>query len=179
MFLSGTATAGPFGLDDETFQLDQFQCGDEVSGFYTCLSVPKPHPDIETYIVQFVDGVGLCMIKGISKNIPDSIYGDGTRRKVDEIYDQLSSKYGKGDKLDFLRPGSIWNEPEDWTMGLLKDERTYAALWDLPSPVDGVADIALAAKAVNREASYFIVEFHKDNTDECDIAQSTKAADSF
>lgn len=139
----------------------------------------KPHPDIETYVVQYSESVGLCMIKGISKDIRDSIYGDETKRKVDKIYTQLTPKYGAGESFDFLRPGSIWDESEDWMMGLLKDERTYAFLWTLQKPVDGVSEMILAAKATNRETGYFIVEFHNSNSDECDKAEASKAADSF
>ena len=177
--ISFPAFCGPFGLDFKNFSLAESGCADQKGSFYTCKSVPKPHPDIELYVIQYVEGVGLCMIKGISRDISDSIYGDNIRRKTDEIYDQLTTKYGKGEKLDFLRPGSIWDEPEDWMMGIIKDERTYAVLWQLSSPVEEVSEIVLAAQATSRDSGYFIVEFYNSNSAQCDSVQSEKAAESF
>lgn len=178
LYFSG-ASAGPFGYDFDTFTPSAYGCGGQRGTFYRCDNAPKPHPDMEYYIVQYAEGVGLCMIKGVSNNIRDTVYGDETRNKTDEIHNQLKIKYGSGKKLDFLRSGSIWDEPRDWMMGLTKEERAYAYLWDLPNPIDGVSEIGLMARAARSDQGYIAVEFHSANTDACDEAESNDAASSF
>lgn len=179
IFTSQYAIAGPFGFDEVNFNLDSFGCKQTKGSFYKCSAIPKPHPDIERYIVQYNKDIGLCMVKGISVDINDSRFGMSTRSKVDEIYDQLQGKYGAGEKIDFLMSGSIWSEPEDWMMGMVKDERMYAYTWDLKNPIDAIEQVGLIAKAVDQETSFFVVEFLTAKSSECDRADSKSGADSF
>lgn len=178
--VAGSATAGPFGVDTENFSLANYGCKSVGSPtFYECPDVPNKHPDIDSYIVQYADGVGVCMVKGISVDIRDSVFGDNTMSKIEKIKIQLSSKYGEGSDIRYLRSGSIWNEPEDWMMGLVKDERTFATEWEFSTPIDGSSIIFLAAKASNRETGYFVVEFYKADHERCDEASDADAANAF
>ncbi|MEO3480666.1 hypothetical protein AAFO90_23795 [Phaeobacter sp. CAU 1743] len=174
------AVAGPFGVDStDGFDLDQYECSEIAKAFYSCENVPKPHPDFEQYIVQYHPEVGVCMIKGVGKDIQDNRYGGSTVSAVDEIYGQVSSKYGEVKKFDYLMTGSIWDEPEDWMMGLAKDERTYAYFGEITPVVDGISKYIVAGKASRSDVGYVIVEFHTPVTDDCDTKASDDAASSF
>ena len=176
---SHSAIAGPFGLDVESFNPVAGKCELKQPNLYSC-NVPKPHPDIESYIVKFVENVGICLIKGISEDIPDSRYGIDTKSKTDEIAAQLTPKYGKNTEfIDNLLPGSIWDQPEDWMMGLIKEERFYMYVWKPNEPVDGIISIYLAAQNTNTDNGYFAVEFHTSKSAECEAAIEKGSADSF
>ena len=61
-----------------------------------------------------------------------------------------------GEKYDFLLSGSIWNRPEDWMMGLLKDERKLAWFLSITeSNSQKLEFVALQAKAFSEEGGRF------------------------
>lgn len=163
----GGAAAGPFGIDIEGFNPSTYACVKSEGSFFKCTGFPAQHPDIETYVVQFHHDIGLCFIKGISKTIHDSRYGENTRRAVDEIYAQLRPKYGTALQGDELRSGSIWDEPEDWMMGIIKSERKYYYMARATPEVDGVAVWGVFASALDTTKSYWSVEFQTSKSDAC------------
>ncbi len=59
------------------------------------------------------------------------------------------AKYGKRTKYDYLRSGSIWDEPKDWMMSLRQEERTLALFWSIDNGsvlAEHVSGISLQAK---------------------------------
>jgi hypothetical protein len=66
----------------------------------------------------------------IGKDIVTNGYGEEIQTAFREICDALSATYGTPQIADFLKTGSIWSEPREWTMGLLKKERELFALWN-------------------------------------------------
>lgn len=173
------AIAGPFGVDVEGFTPEKYSCSNLSGLFYRCMGVPKPHNDFEAYAVQYHKDAGLCMIKGIGKDVKENGYGGMVREKVEEIYSQVSSKYGKLEKSDFLLPSSIWNEPDEWLMGLVKSERVYAYSGEISPSVDGIATYLVAAGATSSDSGYVIVEFYTENKEKCEVANSKDGASSF
>ena len=104
---------------------------------------------------------GLLKI-GFIWSIKTNVYGDGIRQKFDELHDILTKKYGKGKKYDYLKHDSIWDEPKDWMMGLLKEERRLVWFSDITgSNKQTLTGIALEAQAFSREkaALYLKYEF--------------------
>ncbi len=57
--------------------------------------------------------------------------GWGTELKITykDALNALNETYGKGDEIDRLAPGSLWDEPRDYMMGLLEGERILGAKW--------------------------------------------------
>lgn len=134
---------------------------------------------MEFYVIQYAEGVGICMVKGVSKDVQSSVFGESIRDKVDHIKAQIEVKYGSGEDVRYLKSGSIWSEPNDWMTGLLKDERVYGTEWNLGSPIDGIDSIWLNAVGSKLDAGYFIVEFIVPNDERCDEADINAGASVF
>jgi hypothetical protein len=121
---------------------------------YTFSTAPSPHPEFESYICFVSPEKGLLKVVAISKDIETNSFGEAIRDRFEQVQAGLSKAYGAGKSYDFLQSGSIWNEPQDWMMGLLKDERTLEAFWQLNPPQDHITVIALKAVALSREKGY-------------------------
>ena len=179
------ALAGPFGFDTTSKQnpADVYSyCEDDGSGFFNveCTNAPKPHPDMKFYLVSFVEGLGVCGIKGISNDISDSNTGYTTQGDTDAIANQIKIKYGSWtNKEDFLLSSSIWDESRDWMMSLIKKDRLYAYVWDLNRPVNGIGSISVGAKALHTDTGYVVAEFLTPDYEKCETAKQNSAADSF
>ena len=123
------AMAGPFGLEKGMSLKDIGGKPEKVGhGIYKLSSVPKPHSAFEAYVVRISPKGGLYWIKAIGKDIATSTYGVELKSAFNEMEEKLGATYGKHKTMDFLMPGSIWNEPNDWMMGLIKKERILAAI---------------------------------------------------
>jgi hypothetical protein len=58
--------------------------------------------------------------------------GEQIQGKFSSIKSALVTKYGTPTKeFDFLHDGALWAEPEDFTMSLLKKERSLMCYWKL------------------------------------------------
>ena len=93
--------------------------------------------------------------------IETNVYGDSVQKKFNELHDILAKKYGKGEKLDYLKSDSIWNEPKDWMMGLLKEERVL--VWIQRDFADSnkwnLNTIGLQAKALRRDQGGLMLQY--------------------
>lgn len=114
---------------------------------------------------------GLCKIIAWTQDIESSAYGDAVKDKFAALYDALNTKYGKSKKLDALRPGSIWDDPRDWMMGLAKNERFLIAIWATESgaslPPD-VKAIALNTHGVSSNDALISLEYEFANFKSCE-----------
>ena len=168
-----TALAGPLGLDMGQ-SLDalskQMQLKKEREFVYSTSSTPKPHPDFETYNLIVTPEHGLCKLGAISKTFETSAYGEALKSKFNDIESALTEKYGKGSRMDFLKSGSIWNEPRDWMMGLRKDERVLTSYWksegDKQLP-DNVQVVMLEAKALSGNSGWISLHYEFTNASAC------------
>ena len=169
VLLSGPALAdGPFGLRmgmaPEAVGLDH----EEVRrGLYKFSTVPQPHSGFEYYILKFGPSTGLCWIKGVGVNIQDSAYGVALRSGFTSLKDQLSKVYGQPKDMDLLMPGSIWDEPRDYMMALVKNERVLISTWDVAGKRD-LKQVGLMASALRRDVGYLSLEYSFTNKDACD-----------
>jgi len=186
LFATPTLAAenNPFGLDlDKRPTL--YGCSQQQNDKYWfhCGTVPKLHPEFEEYAVQYVESVGICFVGAIGKTIRNDSYGITTKRRADAIVKQLRPKYGiETQKLDFLSPYSIWDEPDEWMMGVLKEERRYIYSWDADDgfkPVGEVAKIYVAALAAASDAGYVKLDFHFKREPLCDAIIEKAGRDAF
>ena len=95
---------------------------------------PKTPKGAYSALFVFVPDKGLLKV-GIHWEIETNSHGDGIKEKFKELKTILSEKYGKGETFDFLKPGSIWNRPQDWMIALQAQERYLD--WAL---ADGIAE---------------------------------------
>lgn len=164
--------AGPLGVDmgmsydtlNKNIKLKQIK-----PFLYSTVSLPKNHPDFDNYRLLITPKHGLCKVVAWSNSVKTSVYGEEIRYKFEKIEAALSQKYGEGKKYDFLRSGSIWNEPRDWTIGLQKNERILAKFWtsgasELP---DSINTIALKAHATDTEIGLIELGYEFKNYGEC------------
>lgn len=115
--------AGPFG----------YEMGQAISGepdsqtedglFYK--ASPKKLAGWEWVTAYYTHQNGVCAVgakKGVSGR---DAYGLDHRRVADFLIKALTKKYGAFDKRDYLLPGSIWDEPNDWLKAIREGERIY------------------------------------------------------
>jgi hypothetical protein len=183
----GFLSAGPFGIEMgqpssilETNGLNPTPIPN-YPGYYYVL--PKfTHPDFETYLVRIDEDEGVFLIKAIGKDISDNGYGTSIRSKFDELRKSIEGTYGESELISFLYPNSIWDEPEDWMMGLRKGDRIHMAQWEnedgttLPGEI---SEIILAADATSSSEGYLAIEYYGKKYDELSEKAKKKAAQVF
>lgn len=176
--------SNPFGLDLDKHPT-KYGCSLIQNGKYRyhCGTVPKPHPELEAYVVKYARGVGICSVGAIGKTIRNDKYGFTTKERVDTIAKQLKRKYGvETKKYDRLFTGSIWDEPDDWMMGVLKQERFYGYVWSTEDgfkPVAEVAKIGVFATAVANDAGFVKLEFYFKRDPQCEAIIEKAGQDAF
>lgn len=124
----------------------------------TLKTAPKPHSRFEAYSLILSPKTGLVKIVAIGKTIRTNGYGMEIQSEFEDISKALSGTYGPGQKMDFLRSGSIWNEPREWMTGLLKKERFLAWAWKENLP-NNLVIVGLDATALSDEAGYLDITY--------------------
>lgn len=171
---------GPFGFD-VTSEPDPQHCKPmDVSMWYKCETVPNPHPDFEAVIIQYHPDLGFCFLKGVGRNVQTNSFGSNFKIMWEKISNQVSSVYGQPSKqVDRLLNGSIWDEPEDYMMSMLKEERVSLTLWETDPTEHSFNSIALTSKALSTETAYLNIEYYFPNSDDCDNKINEKDSSSF
>lgn len=164
--------AGPFGLDMGMTLKDIGGKPEKVAnGKYKLTSVPKPHSAFESYIVQVAPKGGLCWIKAIGKDIQTSAYGIELKSAFNDMKGKLEKTYGKHNITDQLMPGSIWNEPNEFMMAMIKKERYLMAIWNADNGStlgDNIKQIVLIASPSSRDTGYISIEYSFSNEEACE-----------
>ncbi|MEI6873548.1 MAG: hypothetical protein WCL50_00300 [Spirochaetota bacterium] len=167
--------AGPFGLD-MGMTLDQIRdaTGHDVvpsensPNLYYAIPA-KGHPAFDSYLVQVSPKTGLYYIKAIGKDISTNRYGLSIQTAFDNLKASIEKAYGPSKSEDLLMSKSIWNEPRDWMMGLLKKERYLDADWDKKDGAnlpENLASIFLMAHASSTEEGWIGLEYYFSNYEE-------------
>jgi hypothetical protein len=178
--LAAQEEGGPFGTKMGDNPLSYGCVPHSTKGYFRCDSLPASHPGMDYYIIQAEDGIGTCWVKGMGKDLTTNSRGSAIRTAVDDLADQITVSYGKPETIDYLSRGSIWDEPGDWMMGLLKDERTYAYIWDEGGSYKAnVISVFVGASAVRSDTAYAVVEFSYSNLDKCEAALKTRESSVF
>ena len=137
----------PFGIEFFS-DLSRYEVIDDLVDSKFRIKAPSPHPMFDDYIVQYTDLLGVVWIKGIGPYNAIDIFGNSLRSNVDRAADQLSMKYGKYEKTDFLITGSMWDEPQYWMNALEDGQRHYCFMWtrkSCPSLPDDIESIYVGA----------------------------------
>jgi hypothetical protein len=172
MFSITTTYAGPFGLSMGMTknQLEQLESTDNKFVYKTS-KVPKPSSQFDTYILQIGDKNGLCVIKALTDVISTNRYGFSVKERFKSLEKALEEKYGSHKIQDLLLSGSIWDQPEDFMVGLTKNERFLRAYWDEEehsTMSDNIRSIALVAVGVSNETGIVYIQYEFSNTDKCE-----------
>jgi hypothetical protein len=161
-------TSGPFGLhrgltQEQVIRIVGKDAIKETNGdTLRLLRVPKPHPAFEFYSLIFSPKDGLLKIVAYGKDIRTNGFGEAVHDSFIEIRDAISKTYGQPKfTLDRVKAGSIWKEPEDWMMGLLKEERGLTTAWDSGLP-NHIQDIVIEASALSQEKGFLRIVYEFD-----------------
>ncbi|PKH31444.1 hypothetical protein [Shewanella sp. ALD9] len=181
--VNSALAAGPFGLDMgmsvNSIDKNAKQAAPYV---YLTTNVPKPHSAFADYAIKAAPETGLCWLKAIGKDISTSSYGIELQSAFSEMSDKLTKIYGKSETTDFLMPGSIWKDPNDFMMAMLKKERFLMAVWEKEkgSKLDGnLAQVALVASAAGRDKGYISLEYSFSNKEDCDAEIAAQEDDAL
>jgi hypothetical protein len=177
---SGIYAAG-FGLE---FGADpsSFDCSPAPSspGDFLCSMPPKPHSAFETYAVKASPKHGICWIKGIGRDISDNRFGSATKSAVDEMAQTLNRLYGPSKKIDIILPRALWDEPNEWLMSIVRNERFYGYEWkNLESKKPMLASVVLAAEATGPSTGYIALDYYATFHEECSKAISEAEAEAL
>ncbi|QJR35214.1 hypothetical protein [Gemmatimonas groenlandica] len=149
-------------------------------GFFTVEKVPRTHDAFVSYTLMF-GSAGLCKIIAVGRNIESDAHGTVLMGSFKSLEDGVSEKYGKpSEEHNVLQTGSIWNDPQDFMMALLKKERLFVTLWEKKADsmnIGHVKTIALQAHALDRSTAWLRVGYEFENFDACS-KEVTKARNS-
>ncbi len=137
---------------------------------YSTDKAPSGHSAFEEYRVLVTPQHGLCKIMAWTPEITTGAYGEGVKDKFDTLSEGLTAKYGKSKKFDYLKSGSIWDEPRDWMMSLFKDERVLSALWSRESGSelpDTLESVDLEATGFDSGSAMIVLSYYFRNSDAC------------
>jgi hypothetical protein len=106
---------------------------------------------------------GLLKIVAVGKNVDTNNAGEQLKEAFHKLQSALGETYGEAKTYDHLAAGSIWNEPRDWMMGMVKKDRELFSMWDQDgkSQDNHLSAVVLEANALNSETGYLriIYEF--------------------
>jgi hypothetical protein len=180
---SGDSLPAPFGIRMNAKKDQLGKIKKEYARYlFELATVPKPHRIFESYIAQATPKSGVCYVKAISVDIQTSAYGGELRSRFDEIKELVASVHGTPRVVDYLKSGSIWNEPRDWTMALRQKERALMANWSAEDGLImkyGLKQIIVAAAALDTNTGYVVVEYYFDNYDACEAEAKASESDVF
>lgn len=174
---------GPFGL---SMGMTKAEIGTGLKKIalykYKTTNVPKPHAAFGTYVLKISPDAGLYSIRAISHSISSNSYGAELRSKFNSVHSKLVKLYGKHKMHDFVKPGSVWDEPIDWMMALSKKERVFAAKWseaDGSNLKDNIVTITLFAIALSSTQGVITLEYHFSNEKLVEGEIDAKQAEAF
>jgi hypothetical protein len=174
--------SGPFGVEMAA-TASSYNCTvTDDPLYFTCSTLPKTHPDMDYYVIMAPPETGVCWVKGLSIDVSTNGHGSALKSKVDTISDQIASVYGQGKRYDLLVSGSIWDDSNDWMMGLHQSDRHYYYRWSTDSGAALKADVEevyVSAKALSGNKGFVAAEFYFENFEECKAAEKARAASAF
>jgi hypothetical protein len=167
LFQGCVCLAGPFGFEygmskqQVVGSVGKTAVEKDEGETLTLSTAPKPHSAFEKYMCVISPTKGLVKVVALGIDIQTSGTGSELSSSFGEIAAALTANYGEPEKkFDFLHAGSIWSEPQDWMMGLLKLDRTLEYFWSVDSASHAhVEHLVLEAKAISSEKGYLVLSY--------------------
>ena len=183
--LGQAQTPGPFGLNMGMSKAaietgSKLEAVEGQSNLYSTKIVPRPLDGVDFYTLLILPNAGLCQIRVAGRTINSSSHGVEIMARYRQLRDAIANTYGKYGESDFLRSGSIWDEPEDWMMALRRNERVLQAAYDAEEGStmrNNVKQILLDAMAIDSSSGWILIQYKFENEEECqaEINQTTES----
>lgn len=109
-------------------------------------------------------------------------FGTDLQTAFNEMEKRLKDLYGGNKRSDFLAVGSLLNKPEDFMMGLLRQDRVLTSSWEAKhgsTLKENLKAIMLQAKALSNDKGYLLIVYEFQNVEECDQELKTKEDDAL
>jgi len=137
---------------------------DATGGTFLVLSTaPKPYSEFEKYSLIISPTEGLLKIVAIGKDISTAAAGEQLRSHFDSLHAILVASYqAPTNDFSYLKADSIWSDDKDFTMALIKKDRTLESFWLLEkgaSLTNDVTVIDLEAKASTQDVGYILLAY--------------------
>jgi hypothetical protein len=120
-------------------------------------------------------GVGVCRIAAGGPILENDDYGSAVRQTIDRVAQQLSDRYGEGDKTDSCDSDRSTCRAGYWTMHLSQGSRSYGYEWTSPRNDHGISRIELFASATDRYDPYPVLRYTFDNFGRCEATLNQQA----
>ena len=175
------AFCGPFGLDmgmslARVRQVSKTAPENNGDDIYQ-VTPPNTNDMFESYVVRIHPTYGVYLIIGVGKDISTNGYGIELKTAFNSLIGSIERTYGKYKKTDYLLPRSIWNDPDDFMMGLIKSERFLYAIWEtkegsnLPNDIE---TIGVSASALSTSKGYLNIEYYSPNYEKVKAEKQAK-----
>ncbi len=173
---------GPFGLAmgmtrEEVREAMGRAPIEEEDGFAHFDTAPKPHPQLSDYLAMSSPTEGLCKVVGVS-TVESNRFGHQVSERVNMFVAALTAKYGQPSfTRDRVLDGSLWDDPEDYMMGLLEQDRLVVYVWD-PDKVELPGDlrtIAVMAEGLSTSTARISVGYEFENMQACSEENKRKS----
>ncbi len=171
--------SAPFGIAFYAPVTDLKVVSEIGQGAYA-VEAPTPHPLFGSYLVRATPTFGVVWVKGLGAEIENDNFGTATTAAVDRIAEQLTHRYGKAKKTDFLMQGSIWSDPQDWMSALDHNERYYSYSWERTAAVqlpDDLESIFVGAVPTGTHGAQVVLEYASRKLPEAESELERQMAD--
>lgn len=170
-----SAIAGPFGLEMGMTKEQMKALGISLTpdpkspDWYITKRTPKGLEEFEEYHLWISPAAGLCKLYAIGRDVELNAFGDRLKTEFSEIREMLVQVYGAPEDYDFLRKGSIWDDPEEWAMSIVQEERMLASIWtdDKNKLKDSIQAIKLEGHALKLSEGYLTLAYEFTNHNRC------------
>jgi hypothetical protein len=188
LLLAGLATfmtwAGPMGFE-RGMTFDQLKAIDPAiekieDNRYIMTTAPQPSSRFKMYIVTIHPEHGLLRLLCLGVDVTTSKFGDQIRSAYNGIKEKLIESYGAPTfQAEFLKAGSLWDDPQYFMMGLIEKDRYHYSNWGEESkPVNAEIDtVYLEIMAFSQTSA--IVRLEYDFTGAETLIAAMKPKESF
>ena len=177
--------SGQFGLEVgetvKSIRKKGVKLSNDGGYWYVTDKLPKGNSKLDNYSLLITPVSGLCRIVGRATSIKTNAFGDQLISKFEFFETALNKKYGVGEKFDYVKSGSIWNDEKYWMMGLYQKERSLTSVWstekdNLPTHLNY---ILLDTHARTTDEGVVTLNYEFINTDKCYEEQDAADTDNL
>ena len=148
---------GAFGLEFGQALPEKAEPIPDNQGGYV-VEAPSAYPEFERYLVTYHETTGVCAIIGVGKTYEDDEWGIAVKSSYEKLISTLSKKYGSVQRQEFLRPGALWDESDEFSRSIDKNQRSHAAIWEIETEdPTSTSRIVLSVRANRSDTSLDIV----------------------
>lgn len=168
LLIASQSIASPFGIDKGA-SVESLDIVKKVSPGVYYVNPPQKHSLFEKYLVMVSDTRGVYKIVASGRSIATNPNGTELVDEFDSLKNMLSKSYGEYLEANFVRTGSEWDEPEDFMLGLLKNERFLSVTWNEKYGAklnSGIQSVKLEGDALKSEMGHLSVMYEFDNSEE-------------